>query len=554
MTAGTGGVTVASMQKPSARTAPALLDEMTVRQPERAAIIDGDRRWSYGDLRAEARAVARGLWATGVRPGDRVAILMGNRAEWLSCYFAILGLGATAVALNTWLTPREQAYQLNHAEVETLILAGRFGERDLLAELAAMRGLGLPSLRQVIVVDGLAPAGGIGFADLASLGQTVSESTIDAIWNRVAPDTIACILYTSGSTATPKGVPLQHHGLIDNMWEIGERLHLGVDDRLWFAVSLFWSFGCVNALFALMTHGASMVLQHHFDAGAALRLIERERCTVIYGTPNMAEALSRHPDRPRRDLSSLRTGAAIGTPEQLQVFVDLGAQQICNVYGLTEAYGNSAVTDAAAPLGQRLAASGPPLPGVTLRVLDLENGRPLRAGEIGEIVLKGRLTPGYLNDAETTDRSMTADGFLLTGDLGFVDGDGWVHFQGRRKELIKSGGINIAPVEIEAVLASHPAVGAVFVTGLGDPRRDQTVAAVVVPRERQTVTAQALRDHCRQVLAAYKVPRHFAFVAAEDLPLTSTGKLQRNRLAELPFDEADNGRTEDGVNASPSVT
>jgi fatty-acyl-CoA synthase len=529
------------MRKPSARTAPALLDELAARQPERDAVIDGARRWCYGDLRAEAWGLARGLWAAGVRPGDRVALLMGNRAEWLSSYFAILGLGATVVALNTWLTPREQAYQLGHADVTTLILAARFGDRDLLAELSAMRDLGLPSLSQVIVVDRPAPDGAIAFDDLADLAQAVPESAIDAAWQAAAPDDVACILYTSGSTATPKGVPLQHSGLIDNMWEIGQRMHLTADDRLWFAVSLFWSFGCVNALFALMTHGASMVLQHHFDAAQALRLIEQERCTVIYGTPNMAEALFGHPDRPGRDLSSLRTGAAIGTPEQMQVFVDLGARQICNVYGLTEAYGNSAVTDAAAPLERRLAASGQVLPGVTLRVLDLESGRPLTAGEIGEIALKGRLTPGYLNDAETTARSMTADGFLLTGDLGFVDADGWVHFQGRRKELIKSGGINIAPAEIEAVLGSHAGVAAAFVTGLGDPRRDQTVAAVVVPRDRAAVTAKALRQHCRQALAAYKVPRRFAFVAAEDLPLTSTGKLQRNRLADLSFDEAGEG-------------
>ena len=195
------------MQKPSARTATALLDEMAARQPGRDAVIDGERRWSYGDLRAEARKLARGLWAEGVRPGDRVAILMGNRAEWLSSYFAIIGLGATVVALNTWLTPLEQAYQLRHAEVGTLILAARFGGRDLLAELAAMRQLGLPALSRVIVVGGPPPAGGVGFDDLADLARAVPECAIDAAWHGVASDDIACILYTSGSTATPKGVP-----------------------------------------------------------------------------------------------------------------------------------------------------------------------------------------------------------------------------------------------------------------------------------------------------------------------------------------------------------
>lgn len=517
------------MDKPLARTAPALLDEMAGWQPDREAVVDGGRRWSYAQLARESRIVAGGLWALGVRPGDRVAILMGNRAEWLSSYFAILGLGATAVALNTWLTPPEQAYQLNHAQVTTLILADRFRDRDVLAELDQMRTIGLPALTRLIVVGDRVPHGATAFGDLASLG----EGAPGDIWGAAQTDDIACILYTSGSTARPKGVPLQHWGLIDNMWEIGERMHLGPDDRLWFAVSLFWSFGCVNALFAMLTHGGTMVLQHHFDAGEALRLIEEERCTVFYGTPNIALALAEHPDRGSRDLSSLRTGAAIGTPEQMQLIVDLGVRDICNVYGLTEAYGNSAVTDAAAPVAQRLVASGTALGGVELRILDLETGQPLPQGRAGEIALRGHIMPGYLNDPATTARSMTEDGFLLTGDLGLLDDKGWVHFQGRRKELIKSGGINIAPAEIEAVLRTHPAVASAFVIGLADARLDQAIGAVVVLEAEASASEDALRQHCRQSLAAYKVPRHFVFVAAKDLPVTSTEKLQRNRLADL---------------------
>ena len=521
------------MRKPQARTAPALLDEMARQQPGREAVVDGERRWSYAQLRQESRTVAAGLWALGIRPGDRVAILMGNRAEWLSSYFAILGLGATAVALNTWLTPSEQAYQLNHAEVGTLVLADRFRHRDVLAELAEMRAIGLPSLTRLIVLGDRVPEDATPFADLPRLATTISDAEQTSIWNAARPDDVACILYTSGSTARPKGVPLQHWGLIDNMWEIGERMHLCPEDRLWCGISLFWSFGCVNALFTMMSHGGTMVLQHHFDAGEALRLIEAERCSVFYGTPNIALALAEHPDRASRDLSSLRTGAAIGTPEQMQLIVDLGVTEICNVYGLTEAYGNSAVTDAHAPLAERLVASGAPLGGVELQVRDLETGQPLPQGEVGEIALRGHIMPGYLNDPETTAASMTDDGFLLTGDLGLLDCQGWVRFQGRRKELIKSGGINIAPAEIEAVLRGHPAIESVYVTGLADSRLDQAIGAVVVLHPNAEVSEAALQQHCRKSLAAYKVPQHFVFVAAKDLPVTSTEKLQRNRLPGL---------------------
>jgi len=517
------------VDKPAARTAPALLQEMAARQPDHECVVDGTRRWSYAQLLRESQVVANGLWALGVRPGDRVAILMGNRAEWLSSYFAILGLGATAVALNTWLTPPEQAYQLNHAEVTTLILADRFRHRDVLAELDEMRAIGLPALSRLVVLGDSVPDGATAFEDLAAMGQSAPA----AIWGAPKPDDVACILYTSGSTARPKGVPLQHWGLIDNMWQIGERMHLGPDDRLWFAVSLFWSFGCVNALFAVMGHGGTMVLQHHFDAGEALRLIEAERCTVFYGTPNIALALAEHPDRSKHDLSSLRTGAAIGTPEQMQMIVDLGAKEICNVYGLTEAYGNSAVTDCRAPVEQRLLASGAPLQGVELVILDLESGKRQPQGAVGEIALRGHVMPGYLNDPETTAASMTDDGFFLTGDLGLLDDAGWVQFQGRRKELIKSGGINIAPAEIEAILRVHAAIESVFVTGLDDARLDQTIGAVVVLHPRQQVTEDELRAHCRHSLASYKIPHHFVFVAANELPVTSTEKLQRNRLFEL---------------------
>ena len=523
------------MQKPTSRTTPALLDELAAALPEHEAVVDRGRRWSYRQLRAEADAVAKGLWQLGVRRGDHVAILMGNNAEWIASHFAIMSLGASTVALNTWLTARELAYQLRHAGVTLLIVERYFRERDFLADLAAMRGEaeGLPRLRNVIVVGGEATDGVLPYAEMAALGGATADDILALAKAAVGADDVACILYTSGSTAAPKGVPLLHGGLLDNMWEIGERMHLTPADRLWAAVSMFWSFGCVNALFAVMTHGGTVVLQHSFEAGEALRLIEAERCTVFYGTPNVTLLLANHPDRCERDLSSLRTGATIGTPEQIQRLVDLGVPEICNVYGLTEAYGNSAVSDCKAPLAQRLVASGRPLAGVDLRILDIATGAPLQQGEQGQIALRGRLMPGYLDDAKQTAASMTADGFLLTGDLGVLDEQGWVCFRGRLKELIKSGGINVSPAEIEAVLLAHPAVEAAYVTGLADARLDEMVAAVIVPRAGAEPSAAALGEHCRQSLAAYKVPRRYAFVAARDLPLTSTGKLQRNRLASL---------------------
>jgi fatty-acyl-CoA synthase len=517
------------MNKPDSRTTPDLLAEMATRYPDGEFVIDGERRFTYREFRDLTQGYAKGLHALGLRRGSRMAILMDNRHEWLLAYFAAMSLGVETVALNTWATPSELAYQLRHADVGLLIAEERIRNRpldEILAGVAEADG-GLRCLAEIVTTDGAGAANRVPFATLPDLGESVADSELAA--NAPGADDVACILYTSGSTSMPKGVPLLHRGLIDNMWSIGERMHLTPDDRLWMAVSLFWSFSCVNALFTVMTHGGTVVLQHHFDAGEALRLIEREHCTVFYGVPAMALALHAHPDRGARDLSSLRTGATIGTPEQIQRIVDLGVTEICNVYGLTEAYGNSAVIDCHDPLDRRLHCSGPALVGTQIRVVDPATGKALPAGEMGEIMIRGNVTPGYLNDPERTAEAFDAEGWLHSGDLGVLDGEGYVTFHGRLKEMVKTG--NVAPAEVEKVLVRHGAVDQAWVTGIPDPRLDEAVAAVIVPKPGAHPDPDELIAFCRKSLAAYKVPRHYRFVAAEDLPLTSTGKLQKNRLA-----------------------
>ncbi|MGD9603168.1 MAG: class I adenylate-forming enzyme family protein [Gammaproteobacteria bacterium] len=521
------------MRKPLARTVPALLAEIAARSPAAPAVTDGTRSWTYAALHAEVQACAGALLAAGVRHGDRVGILAGNRAEWLIADFAAMSLGAITVGLNTWSTARELAYQLAHAEVSVLFIEPRFRDRDfraLLDEARAHAGA-LPALREIVFLGAAGEAG--EFAAFVTRGADVAPATVAAAAAALDPEDVACLLYTSGSTALPKGVPLVHRGLIDNMWEIGERQRLTADDRLWLAVSLFWSLACVNALFALVTHGGGIVLQHHFDAGEALRLIERQRCTVFYGTPNMALALAEHPDRARRDLSSLRTGVTIGTPAQVARVAELGAARICNVYGLTETYGNSTVTAADLPLARRIETVGRPLAGNAIRIRDPAQDVDQPAGTPGEIQVRGNVTRGYWNDPVRTAEAFTADGWFRSGDLGFVDDEGFLFYRGRLKEMVKTGGINVAPAEVEEILAAHPAVELAFVTGIPDPRLDEALAAVIVPKRGATVEAAALRAHCQGILAAYKVPRHFLITDASALPLTTTGKLQRNRLAAL---------------------
>src|SRR5215475_5386972 len=519
------------MKPPASRTLPDLLDELAARQADHEFIVGGGQRLSYAETGAWARQLARGLRGLGVGRGEMVALLMDNRPEWLVVGFAVTMLGATLVPISTWSRPRELEYVLNHCQAATLVTIPGFGGQDYLQALAQASGR-LSHLRQIVVAGSAPSSGAVALDSLMAGSDGARDADIEAAQRAVAPDDVAYILYTSGTTSTPKGVQLCHGKLIENMWNIGERQHLTPVDRMWMGISLFWSFGCANALLAVMTHGGTIVLQEHLEPGAALALIERERCTVYYGTPNIALALSEHPDRARRDLSSLRTGAAIGPPAAMQMVMDLGVKEICNVYGLTETYGNCAVTDARDPAEVRVHTVGRALPGMEIRIVDRETRRPLPSGKIGEILVRGYLTPGYYKDAGRNAEAFDAEGFLVTGDLGLVDGEGRLRFRGRIKEMVKTGGINVAPLEIEEVLLGHPAVEQAYVIGLPDPRREEILIAVVVAKPGQTAEPDILRAYCKDALAAYKVPQEIHVMTREDLPLTGTGKVQKFRLAE----------------------
>ena len=528
---------------PLSVTIPQLLREQAERFAQHEAVVAGPHRLTYQDLQAQVMRTARGLYALGVRRGDHVAILMGNRVEWVLSFLALQQLGAVSVGLNTWATPREMEYALAHAEVTCLIGVDRFRRSDYRAMLAAMhpRAERLPRLTRTVwlAADIVQPpalnaaAGEMTWDDMLSQGEGVDTALVKAAGQAVGPDDVGMLLYTSGSTAAPKGILLQHKHWIQNAFHIGERQKVTDTDRLWLAVSLFWSFGCVNALPNLLTHGGCVVLQEHFDAAQALALIEQERCTVMYGTPNMVRALYEHPDRVRHDLSSLRSGATIGTPEQIQLAVNLGVPQMCNIYGLSETYGNCAVIDADEPLSVRLQSVGQPLPGVTVRICNWETGEVLPTGEVGEIRLTGPLFKAYYKDPEKTREAFDANGYFLTGDLGCVDAQGRLYYRGRLKEMVKSGGINIAPAEVEETLMRHPTVRTAYVIGVPHPTLDEALVAIIIPSDGMQPDEEQLKQHCQREMAAYKVPHRFHVTSEDQLPLTTTGKVQKMHLHQL---------------------
>jgi fatty-acyl-CoA synthase len=558
------------MARPRSRTFGDLVDELAAATPQAPALVSGSERLDFAALQARIDGFARALLAQGIGRDDCVALLCSNRSEWVVAAGAAAKLGAPVAAISTFSSPRELAYALEHSGAKALVTLSRFRDRhflqaltELCPELARcppgeLHSTALPDLRSVVILDGDAwryhtspPAqrgeregptpqawegevgrhGTLALAAFLARGAGVDHQALARAQAAVTPDDIFLILYTSGSTAAPKGVTLTHGPLLANGFDIGERQHLTAEDRLWLAVPLFWSFGSANAMPAIMTHGGCMVLQEAFEPGTALGLIERERCSVYYGMANMARALLEHPDHPGRRLGAMRTGLTIGAPEDIALTIKaLGAAELCNVYGSTETYGNCAVTDADDPLPLRLTTQGLPLPGMTIRAVDPVTRAPLPPGEIGELAVHGYTTPGYFRAPELDAEAFDAEGWFLTGDLGSIEPNGHVRFRGRLKEMIKTGGVNVAPLEVEQILMQHPDVVQAHVVGVPDALKGEIVAAAVELRAEAKRDAAAITAFCRERLASYKVPTRLAFRAATEFPRTPTGKIHKPAL------------------------
>jgi len=516
----------------------ALLREQAVRAPGAVAVISGERAATYGDLAAAAARIAGGLRALGVKRGDRVGILIENRLEWLEAAFGAAALGAVAVPFSTWSKPAELAYLFADAEIAALVTVGGFGGQDFAAALDALvpeagaappgawRSARFPHLRAIVAVDAPPRRGWLAYGDLESADPVVGADAAH-------PDDDALILYTSGSSARPKAVRLAHGAVVENGFNIGERMRLSADDRVLLAPPLFWSYGAANALPATLSHGAALVLQPRFEPGGWLGLIEHHRCSVVYTLPSMTGAALRHPEFRRARVASLRTGLMIGSAEEVRIAAEeLGAAQICNIYGSTETCGNCCVTPAAWPLARRMASQGPPLPGNVLRIADPDTGAALPAGETGLVEVKGHITGGYAGaSAAANAAAFTADLYFRTGDLGFLDAAGGFHFVARDNDMIKRAGINVSPAEVETLLLHYPGVAQVAVVGAAAGERGEAIVAFVVPAAGATLDAEALREHCRALASSYKVPDRIELCAA--LPTTETGKLFRRGLKEM---------------------
>lgn len=528
------------MRAPHSRTLADLLDEQAERYPERIAAVHLGRSVTYPELAQRSWRLAAALQRLGVRRGDCVGILMHNCIEWLEACFGASAIGATVVPFSTWSKPAELDFLIRDSETAFVIAVDRFGGQsftDAFSELVpelpqscAGGRLGsarYPRLRGIAILGDSVGPGMARYNELIA-GAPLAELPAPGTGASAADDAI--ILYTSGSSSVPKAVRLSHYGIIENGFNIGERQGLGPDDSVLLAPPLFWAYGGANAMPATLTHGATLVLQTKFEPGEALDLIETLRCTAMYTLPGMTSALVRHaaftPERTR----SLRTGLTIGSPQDLlTAATTLGAQEICNIYGASETFGNCAVTSHAWDIQRRAQCQGEPLPGVQIRIVHPETGEVLPPGETGLVEVKGYLMTGYGGiSAELNAKVFTADGYFRSGDMGQMTADGCFVFVGRTTEMIKRAGINVSPAEVEEVLLQHEKVAQAGVTGVSDPSRGEVIVAFVVARQGKSVAPEELIAHCRTVASRYKVPDRI--VVCEMLPLTVTGKLMRRDL------------------------
>jgi fatty-acyl-CoA synthase len=520
------------MDAPYSKTLADLICEQAERHQARPAVIWQDQVVSYVELRQRSARVAAHLRTIGVTRGDRVGLLINNRPEWLEVFFGTVIAGAVVVAFSTWATADELDWLMQDSAVRTLISLDRFGDSDFAAMLGRLvpeattggswQSARYPALRNIILLgeshDGLKME-----TPMSRAPPGVGPSAFDD----------AIIIYTSGSSSRPKSVPLSHAGIIENGFNIGERQGYRPDDRVLLAPPLFWSYGSANAMSATFTHGAALVLQARFDAGEAIDLIERHRCTALYTLPAITSAIVSHPSfRPDR-VHSLRTGLTIGAPQDVVTAASvLGVSGICNVYGQTESYGNCCVTPHDWPLERRAACQGPPLPGVQVRIVDPRTGKERPCGEEGMIEVSGYIMRGYIgSSAPLTAEAVTADGFFRTGDIGRLLPDGAISFSGRLTEMIKKSGINISPAEVEDVLMRHASVALAAVVGVPDATQGELLAAFVVAKPGVVLGADELTAHCRALASRYKVPD---FIEVTDaLPVTVTGKLMRRELKQM---------------------
>ncbi|MBI1181670.1 MAG: AMP-binding protein [Alphaproteobacteria bacterium] len=522
-----------------------LLLKAADRWPENDAVVFPDSRRTYRQMAARAYDVARSLVALGVAPGEHVDILMPNCMAYVDLILGCAVAGVVPVPINARFKSHEMGYVIENADLAALFTSDIISEyadfakvlADVFPDLAGQPDVrrvtlaGAPRLRTLVMYGGSRPPGFMTADAFEALREDATDAQVDRRRAAVSLRQPAIMMYTSGTTANPKGCPISHESLVRNGIAMNrEKYELTPDDRMWDPLPLF-HMASILPLTALLDAGGALISMTHFDPDLALRMIEEEAATVLFAAfPTITTALINHPDFAGRDLSRVRRINNVAPPDLMRQFEEAFPQAVQTAaYGLTEAGGVIAFGCAGDSAHHRRHACGTTFTGLQARIVDIDTGAEVPPGERGEMTIKGyAVFDGYYKDPIKTAETLK-DGWLHTGDLCSVDEDGQIQFHGRLKDMLKVGGENVAAVEIESFISNHPAVKLVQVVGVPDPRLEEVAAAFIELKPGRHVTEQEIIEFCKGRIASFKVPRHVRFVT--EWPMSST-KIQKFKLRE----------------------
>ncbi len=528
------------------RTIGQVIDDVAkVRGPELCLIFRG-ARITFAQLKQRVDTMAGGLLRLGIGPDDKVAVWLPNCPEFVYSVFATAKIGAILVPINTRFRAAEAEYVLHQSNAKALIFADRVHTTDyhrmlleLLPEMerttgGVLQSPRLPDLHHLICASETPYPGLQRLQGLMDMGIRVPAEQLARLAAAVRPEDPMLIAYTSGTTGFPKGVVHAHY-LVQNMRDVGERLALTPRDRGVLYLPLSHGFGLFTAFLSGFMRGVPFALMERFDPGEVLHLIQEEHVSLLYGFDTHFRELLEHPDFNTYDLRSLRSGIMAAGAPSLEPLVKDVLARLCRVgsaYGLSEGSFIATLTRLDDPDERRYAGSGCALPGFEVKIVDPDTAVIQTPGVAGEICLRSfAIMQGYYNKPEETAKAVDPDGWLHTGDMGTMDVAGHLRFLGRYKEILKVGGENVDPVEVEALLQSHPGVSLAKVVGVPDRRLGEVAMAFVQLREGATATEQELIAFCQGKLARFKIPRHVRLV--KEYPMTASGKVQKFKLQEM---------------------
>ena len=504
---------------------------------------------TYSEFREDVDNFARALVSLGVRPGSKVSVWCTNIPAWYITFWATVKIGAVLVTVNTAYKSHEAEYLFRQSDTHTLVMIESSLDsnykniiNELCPEIRTARAgeplhcKRLPFLRNVITV-GFRQKGCLTFDEAMARKDLVPKSVVDNMAAEVRPDDVCNMQYTSGTTGFPKGVMLTHYNVVNNGKCIGDRMGLSTADRMMIQVPMFHCFGMVLSMTSSMTHGATMCPMPYFSAKSSLACINQEHITCFNGVPTMFIAMFNHEDYRKTDFSYMRTGIMAGSgcpPELMRKAArpdEMNMQGIVSVYGQTESAPGSTMSAWTDSLDIRCDTVGYPFPHVQCKVINPETGEPVAVGENGEFCSKGYNTmKGYYKMPDATHQTIDSEGWLHSGDLACVDGNGCYHITGRLKDMIIRGGENIYPKEIEEFIYTHPKVKDVQVIGVPDKRYGEEAMACIVLREGESLTEPEMRDYITGRLARHKVPKYITFV--EGFPMNAAGKILKYKMRE----------------------